>query len=349
LIVITGVSGLVGANLARVLVAAGKVVRGVIHQDLQGVADLGIELVQADLRDLDSLVRAFKGAEVVFHLAGLISLSLSDWQQLEAVNVQGTSNVVTACRMGNVRRLVHFSSVHALVQEPFDLPVNEQRALALEQDDSPYDRSKALGEQIVRQAIDQGLDAVILNPTAIIGPHDYRPSHVGKAMIALAVGRLPVLVDGGFDWVDVRDVVQAAIRVAEAAPAGRRYLIAGHWKSVLEVAEMAASLTGFSPPRFTVPLELAYAFLRITAPLFEWLTRGEEESTQHVMQALYTPVSLQALRSNQHISHARLSQELGYQPRPFEQTIQDTLCWFAEQGMLELPVNAPIWQAQSMV
>jgi len=325
MVVITGITGLVGANLAQALLAQGRGVRGLIHRDRRAVEGLAIELIEGDVRDMASLLNAFAGAEVVYHLAAHISLRMDSWHKVEAINVQGTRNVVQACLQSGVRRLVHFSSIHAIEQEPLDLPLDESRPRVKSQKYPPYDRSKALGEQEVLQGIARGLQAVILNPTGIIGPYDYYPSHFGKALLSLVTGRIPAQVSGGFDWVDARDVVEAAMRAERDAPAGTSYLLSGHWHSVRQVSSMAAALTDGRAPRLTIPMGLA----RLAAPIMARLAK------LNGTEPVFTQVSLAALRSNRLISHARASRELGYQPRPFEQTLADALGWFIENGYLQ--------------
>lgn len=322
---ITGVTGLVGANLARALLAEGRQVRGIIHHEQRAVEGLGIDLVQADVREPESLVRAFTGVEVVYHLAAQISLEMDSWSEVEPVNVQGVRNVVEACLRCGVKKLVHFSSIHALQQEPYDQPVDENRPLATDSHFPPYDRSKALGEIEVQHGISRGLQAVILNPTAMIGPHDYYPSYFGKALLSLVTGKIPALVSGGFDWVDVRDVVMAALQAETQAPSGSRYLLSGHWRSVRQLAELAAQMTGTRPPRLVVPLSLAY----LAAPLMPLVAK------LNGTRPIYTRVTLDALHSNRQVSHARAAGELDYHPRPFEETIYDTLEWFIQNGYLK--------------
>jgi dihydroflavonol-4-reductase len=322
---VTGASGHVGANLVRSLLAAGWHVRALVHQDTRALEGLDVERIVGDLGNAAFLAHAFRGAQVVFHAAARISLLRSDWAALEEVNVQGTRHVVEACLQANVGRLVHFSSIHALVQEPFDTPVDEDRPLVDSRGCPPYDRSKAAGEREVLRGLAQGLDAVILYPTAMVGPHDYKPSHLGEVLLALARRRLPALVGGGFDWVDVRDVAAGALRAAEQAPTGGRYLLSGHWASVRELAALAEGVTGVPAPRLVCPLALA----RVWAPCATgWAQlRGQ--------RPLYTSVSLEALRSNPRVSRTRATRDLGYAPRPLRETVADTYRWFCEAGMLE--------------
>jgi dihydroflavonol-4-reductase len=335
-VLVTGAAGLVGANLVRLLLGQGREVRAIIHSDRRGLAGLDVETIQADVRDLTTLERAMAGVEVVYHLAGAISLAMDSGPEMEAVNVLGTQNVVEACLSRGVRRLVHFSSIHALCQEPLNQPVDETRPFVDVQCSEtslkqipPYDRSKARGEREVQAGMARGLEAVILQPTAMLGPFDFKPSHQGQALIQLAQGRLPALVQGGFDWVDVRDVVAGALCAEQVAPPGRSYLLSGHWHTVRQVADLAASVTGRSAPLITVPLGLAEAF----APLMVLLGRFNG------IHPIYTRVTLRALRSNRQVSHDRAASELGYTVRPLAETVGDTLTWFQENGYLE---NKPL-------
>ena len=329
MVVITGVSGLVGANLSRALLAQGRQVRGLIHHEKRPVEGLDIELAQADVCDPGSLRSALAGADVVYHLAARITLEMDNWPELEAINVLGTRNVVEACLKCGVRRLVHMSSIHAFDQEPLDQPLDETRPRISPNKGSPYDRSKALSEQEVLAGIGRGLETVILNPTAIIGPYDYYPSYFGQALLSLVKGRIPALVRGGFDWVDVRDVVLAAIQAGHVAASGTNYILSGHWRSVRQVANLAARLTNTHAPRFVVPTQVAY----LAAPWMGML------ANLNGSRPIYTRATLDALHSNRQISHESASRDLGYQHRPFEETIQDTLTWFAQNGFLDRLVS----------
>jgi dihydroflavonol-4-reductase len=324
-VVVTGANGHIGANLVRALIDSGRRTRCMVHVNRRAINGLDAELVYGDVGDLDSLCTAFRGAEVVYHLAASISLSMRDWDSLEAVNVVGTRNVVEACLRTNVRRLVHFSSIHAMVQEPFSVPVDEMRPLAISKHYPPYDRSKAGAENEIRRGIEYGLDAIIVNPTAVIGPNDYEPSYFGEVLLLMACCKLPALVTGGFDWVDVRDVIEGAIRAEKRAPTGEKYLLSGHWVSMCDIAAMVSDITGVRRPRLTCPLWLAH----LGVPFVKLMSRMNGK------RPLYTDVSLRALRSNRRISHEKATRELDYHPRPFRETVIDTLRWFQENGRLD--------------
>jgi dihydroflavonol-4-reductase len=323
--VITGAAGFVGGNLIRALRQQDRDIRAVILNDgeRERLRDQGVTMVVGDVRDGDSLVRAFDGADVVYHLASFISLQPDEWPLVQAINATGAQNVVNACRTTGVRRLVHFSSFHAYEQTPMDRPLDEDNPLIDRPNTAPYNRSKAQGEQIVRQAIAEGLDAVILSPTGIIGPNDFGPSYFGQTLIDISRGQMPVLIEGGCNWVDVRDVVAGAIHAEQHAPAGGRYLLSGHWATLRDIAALVREFTGIALPR-VVPMAAA----RLYAPVHTAVCRLAGRTPR------LTPVALEELSGNPQISHARASRDLAYAPRPLRDTIRDTLAFFADQGKL---------------
>jgi dihydroflavonol-4-reductase len=328
-IAITGATGHIGINLVQALITKNRPVRCVVHNYTKSIDGIDVEKIHGDLSDVESLVKAFTGADVVYHLAATISLSMSDWPRVEKINVGGTRNVVEACRRAKVKRLVHFSSIHALTQEPFTVPVDEERPLNHSKSLPPYDRSKAAAEKVVQEGIAQGLDAVIVNPTAVMGPCDFLPSHLGAAILGIARRELPALVTGGFDWVDVRDVAAGAILAEEKGQTGRRYLLSGHWVSMCDMAALIQEITGVNTKKPVCPLWLAKA----GAPIIQGMSKVSGK------RPLYTGVSLKALKSNRNISHERAAKELGYDPRPFRDTLADTLSWFKSYGLLDCPIN----------
>jgi dihydroflavonol-4-reductase len=273
--------------------------------------------------------RAIDGADVVYHLAGHISITSDDSPRLVDINVEGTRNVVQACLASRVRRLVHFSSIHALAEGHPEEEVSELSPLVDDAASSAYDRSKAQGEVLVADAVQRGLNGTIVVPTGVLGPHDYGPSHFGRVLLALAERRLPALVAGGFNWVDARDVAAGAIAAAELAPAGRKYVLSGHWVSFRNVAALAARLTGAKAPRVALPLSIA----RACGPLVEGTCRA------FGIAPLFTCYAIDSLAGFRRVTHERATVELGYQPRGFEETLADTYEWFRENGYLHASCN----------
>jgi|TARA_Y100000310_G_scaffold327305_1_gene393438 dihydroflavonol-4-reductase len=326
MIAVTGASGHIGANLIRRLLEDGQSVRVLAHKSRDAFFGLNLDVVEADICDRASLTSAFEGVEVVYHLAASVSILPGRIEMLTKVNVQGTENVIEACRISGVRRLVHFSSLHALEQEPLHTPLDESRSLVTEANGTAYDCSKAQAEMRVRQAIEEGLDAVVLYPSGVLGPNDFRLSHFGAALIKMASAKLPALVHGGCDWVDARDVAEAAVKAAARGRAGEAYILGGHYLSVREVADVVAEISGLPAARFISPLWLARLYAPVST-VFAELTGN---------RPLYTSSSLTALAGNRNIVHQKATAELGHRPRPFRETMVDTLLWYGQAGHLVL-------------
>ncbi len=322
-VAVTGASGHIGANLVRELLGRGYEVVALVRQSSRALAGLDVTRVDGDILDLQSLRSAFRGAEQVYHLAAYISIQAGDRDRLEQINVEGTRNVIEACREEGVATLVHFSSIHALDQEPMDRAVTEDNPLADERAGhvADYDMSKARADRLVRQNDCQTLATRIIYPTAVLGPNDFKLSLFGQVIVKLARGNLPSLVAGGFDWVDARDVAWGAVEAAEKGADGDRFLLSGHYVNMPEVASVIAELTGTAAPRLTCPVWLAGLF----APLMVGWARITGETP------LYTRDSLAALKANKVMSHARASRLFNYQPRPFRASMADALHFYIEQ------------------
>jgi dihydroflavonol-4-reductase len=331
-VVVTGAAGHLGACLVRTLQARGQEVRALVHRDRRALDGLDVEVSPADVTDPISLRRAFTGADIVYHTAAYISISMGESQKLHEINVLGTENVVEACLRCDVRRLVHVSSIEALECEPLSTPVDESRPLIQGGSSAPYACSKAASERQVREGMDRGLDAVILYPTALIGPYDYRQGFPNAGLLEICEGRLWALVEGGFDWVDVRDVAEGILQAAERAPAGARYILSGHWASLHDLAELAHEVTGAPVPRLVFPMWMA----RIGVPFAAAACRLTGR------RPLYTSAALIPLSGNRNISHARATRELGYRPRPLRQSVVETLLWFENQGVLARSLPLPV-------
>ncbi len=322
-VLITGASGHIGSNLTRELLKEGRQVRVLIREDRRGVEGLEVEMFKGNILDYPSLLRAAQGIEVVYHLAASISIVGDRTGKVRRTNVEGTKNVIRACRESGVRRLVHFGSIHAYSSQPADQSIDEKRVPADVQAPA-YDRTKAEGNRAVLESVQAGLDAVIVAPTAVIGPYDFKPSRMGSVLLKIRKHKLLALVGGGYNWVDVRDVVQGAIQAEKSASSGSQYILAGEWYTVRELAESVHRLSGVKPPRFTSPLWLA----RAAAPFSELLAKF------HGHEPLLTAEAVITLKSHRLIDVSMAERELGYTHRPLDETIRDTLAWFEEKGML---------------
>ncbi len=321
-VVVTGATGHVGANLVRTLLERGRKVRALVRDEARALDGLDVEQVTGDVRDRESLDRAFEGAEIVYHLAAKISIVGPMGGLVEATNIGGVRNVVGACKAAGVRRMVHFASIHAFEQLPLDETLDETRTLVTPPASS-YDVTKAEGIRVVLGAVDQGLDAVVVCPTAVLGPHDYLGSRMGLVIRKLATGKLPGTVDGGFNWVDVRDVVAGALAAEEKGPTGEVYLLGGAWTTVTELAKVVEEVSGQKAPGFCSPMWLAHVGTPFSV-MWAKLIGGEPLFTGEALNALKT--------GNRRISTEKAARDLGYESRPLVDTIRATLEWQREAG-----------------
>lgn len=330
--VVTGATGFIGGVLARALVDRdGKgSVRGVFHRRRPWFAEPGIEWVDGDVLDRDSMLAAFQGADIVFHLGSLVSMDPRMANAVRDTTVVGTRNVVEAALECGVRRMIHVSSIHAYDQLPVHEVLHEGRDRAGGPHHTVYELAKRLAEEEVQRGVALGLDAVILNPTGVIGPYDAEPSHLGQFFVDIYRRRVPVLVTGGFDWVDVRDVVAAALTAETRGRCGENYILSGRWHSMIELARICQAVTGVPVPRFVFPIAVA----RVWAPVqVAWarFRRRRPRFTRGALTMLET--------SNRRTSNAKARKELGFDPRPATDSVRDAYRWFEEHG--KLAIGAP--------
>jgi len=328
---ITGATGHIGNVLTRKLCARGEKVRAFVlpNDNLTPLEGLDVDIVYGDVLDVEALRRAMRGVDTVFHLAGVISILPGSQPFMWRVNVEGTQNVLDAAAQESVRRVVYTSSIHALRRVPHGSVIDETIPFDPENPYGAYDRSKAEASIRVQKAAEQGkVDAVIVCPTGVIGPYDYRVSELG-ALVASAATRKPQLyVDGAYDFVDVRDVAEGILAASEKGETGAHYILSGQKMSVRYLLETIREITGRAFAAFRVPLVLAKAAALFT-PLYYRLAS---------VKPRFTPYSLEVLRSNAEISHARASRELGYHPRALYESLSDTIRWFL--GRMELENNS---------
>jgi dihydroflavonol-4-reductase len=318
-IAVTGASGHVGTNLCEMLIQQGHQLKALVYQDLTGIEHLPIEFIQGDVTREEDLVTLCRNCEIVIHLAAYISLRKKD-PNCGRINVDGCINLINAAKKTGIRKIIHFSSIHAFNQEPFDETLDENRSLCLNSFIS-YNQSKARGQKIMMESSTRDLEIIILNPTAIIGPVDYTPSYFGHALLRFYRGQNPGLIPGGYNWVDVRDVCQATINALEYGTGGTSYLISGSWQSLKTVVSEIWKLGGHAPPKLELPIFLAQigtTFLNIHSYISK-------------RPPLFTYVALDTIKnSHRDISNEKARQFLKYNPRPFDVTLYDTIKWFQD-------------------
>jgi len=288
----------------------------------ESLAGLDIEFVSGSVLDAADVGRAVHGVDVVYHLAAKIDLGPKKDPMMYSINIEGTRRVVEAC-LSRGLRLVHTSSHHALEREPLDQPLTEDKPLALAEE-GEYHKTKAIGETIVLEACERGLDAVIVNPGSMIGPYDFEPSMIGTVLIDLYFGRVPVLLEMLSDYVDVRDVADGMIAAAEKGRRGQRYLLTGDVIPVMEMVSLYGEITGAKMPTRVLPLWVGWVLLPF-ALVGSAITKKEPFITADMLRASV---------SNEVVSHDKARRELGYTIRTLRESLTDAVAWYRERGWL---------------
>lgn len=329
MILVTGATGHIGNVLIRKLVEKGEKVRALVWrgEDVTPIQGLDVEAVEGDVLDPESLKPAFKGVDKVFHLAGIISIMPGKNTLVQRVNVEGTRNILAAAVRAGVKRLVYTSSIHAIHRAPHGTTIDETLPFDPENHYGAYDRSKAEASLEVQKAVAQGLDAVIVCPTGVIGPYDYRRSEMGEVIRGAAEAKPMFYIEGAYDFVDVRDVAEGMLLAEAKGRIGESYLLSGHKITVRDLIESVRGVTGKAFASIKIPFSLAQFVARFTPTYYRW-TKAKPR---------ITPYSLEVLRSNANISHAKATRELGYHPRPVRETIADTVRWFFENRKVKSP------------
>jgi dihydroflavonol-4-reductase len=323
-VAVTGASGHIGSCLVRELIEKGARVKVLVHDFENDLAQLEIEIIRGNLLEVESIKKLCEGVDVVFHLAAKIALDNRHPEQVYAVNVTGTKNMIEASKSAGVKKFIYFSSIDAFQFISSEMVLDESNPL-IESEKAIYAFTKAESERLVINAVKEGLHAIILCPTAVVGPFDYRGSFLGDALVKIFRNQLPMLVSGGYNWVDVRDVAEAAIRSVEFGRKGEKYILSGNFCSLIELSEMAGKISGKKTPKLIAPVFLA----KLACPFLKFyysVINGKP---------IYTSQSLNLLiNSPKNISFEKAKKELGYIPRPLEQTLRDTYVWYKENKHL---------------
>ncbi len=320
-IAVTGGTGVVGRPLVRHLVEDGHQVLALARSDQASgvVGNLGAEPIPGDILDPSGLIPLVAGADRVFHVAGVNEMCSPDPGHMDRVNIEGTRNMVEACRSAGVGRLIHTSSAVTIGERrgTVGAETSPHRGRYL----SRYERSKHLAEKVLFDEAGD-LDVVSVNPSSVQGPG--RSSGTGRLILDVLNGRLPLLVETRVSIVDIDDCARGHLLAAEKGIGGERYLLSGASFGIAEVLELLVTVTGRRlSPRF-VPGWLAWAGAAGVA--FGARLTGR--------RARLCPEMIRVLRAGHVYDGSRATRELGLGYTPLETTIRRTVDWFQEQGLL---------------
>ena len=318
---VTGATGHVGTIIVSVLQQRGEYVRALVRPNSNIVAHSNVEIYEGDIRNRESLIPFFDRGDYDYislvHCAALITIASKHNPEVWNINVHGTNNVMSLARDTGVDRIVYVSSVHAIPERPANEIITEVSSFSPNLVHGQYAKSKAAAAQIVMDYAKAGLNVSIVHPSGIIGPGDTRSrNHMIRTIQAISDGKISVGLQGGYDFVDSRDVADGIIGCEEKGRPGECYILNGNYIGVLELVNSIRKIRG----KKTTRIEAPHALAKLIAPVAEYFSRTFSKDAP-----LLTPYSVYTLHTNGRFSHEKATREFDYHPRPMEESIRDSL------------------------
>jgi len=320
LYIITGANGHLAGTIIRYLKKEDCMIRGLILPSEKADDEKSIKYYKGDITKIETMEEIFSDTDgyevIVMHVAGLISIASNVSPLIYDVNVNGTKNVISLCMKYNVKRMIYVSSVHAIPEVEGMGIISEVTSFSKDWVEGAYARTKAEASQAVVDAVKEGLDAVLVHPSGILGPYDEGNNHMVQLIKSYISGKLPAGITGGYDFVDVRDVAKGCIAAVDLGDKGECYILSNRYVPVKDMLEYMRIATN-GKRKMCLPLSLAAC----AAPVSEWI--GKVTKTR----PLFTVYSLHTMRSNSRFSHDKATMQLAYSPRDMKVTVADTISW----------------------
>ena len=317
---VTGASGFIGWHVATKLLARGEKVRALVRPSSK-IRELDVETATGDLREAESLERAVSGCRAVYHVAADYRLWAKDETELYRSNVEGTRNLLAAARNAGVDRVVYTSTV-GCIGVPDNTLGTEANEVRLEDMTGVYKRSKFQAEQVALDFARAGLPVVIVNPTAPVGDHDFKPTPTGKIILDYLKGAMPAFIDTGLNLVDVEDTAEGHILACEHGRVGERYILGCENLTLQQILARLAEVTGTQAPHWRIPYAVAYA-AGVASTGWANLT-GEEPRV---------PLdAVKMARKKVFVSSDKAKRELGFEPGAVEGALKRAVDWFRANG-----------------
>ena len=321
LYIITGANGHLGNTIISLLPNTACEIRGLILPQETCIDHDNVHYIKGDVCDMDSLEPLFSNIEdkevYVIHTAGIINIQPHVSPKLYQVNVNGTKNMLELSKRYHVKRFLYTSSVHAIPEKNNLTLIKEINHFSQSSVEGGYAKTKAEASQAVLEASNNGLCTMIVHPSGILGPNGNSSNHLVQMVVDYIQGKLPACVNGGYDFVDVRDVANGCLLALEKGSCGNCYILSNRYYEIKDVLAMAHQITGRRKLP-VLPLWLAKA----ASPILCKYAKIRHQ------RPLYTPYTLSTLQSNSRFSHDKATKELGYYPRDLYDTIKDTIDWY---------------------
>ena len=317
---VTGATGFIGWHVARTLLERGQRIR-VLARDPEKLRELDAEPVQGDLRDPKSLDRAVRDCSVVYHVAADYRLWAKNPAELYESNVEGTRNLLQAARSAGIERVVYTSTVGCI-----GVPVNgvghEDVPVGLNEMTGAYKRSKFLAEQVALEFAREGLPVIVVNPTAPVGDHDFKPTPTGRIVLDFLRRKMPAYVDTGLNLVDVRDTANGHILACEKGVPAERYVLGSENLTLRQIFEKLEIITRLRAPSLRLPYAVAYA-AGVVSTGWARITGVEPR----------VPLDgVRMARKKMWVTHEKAARELGFRPSPADGALRRAVEWFRANG-----------------
>ena len=324
---ITGATGLLGNNLCRKLLELDYKVNVLIRENNSlAIRDLNVNKFIGDLHNTKMLENFCQGCDVIVHSAALISIGKEKNEKVYEVNILGTKNILDASIKCDVKKFIYISSINAYKKFPLNQPINEKRNLV--EKGFAYDLSKSKAQQLVLKK--NNIDTLVFNPTSVLGPNDFKPSLLGSTIDDLYNNKLPFILNGGVDIIDVRDLSNAIIESINIKKTKESYIISGKWYSFKEIVGIIKSINQSKKIVITVPLWYIKSmfpiinlfpnkFLLFATKMNSYFIPGLKNLTK---ESLYNIIYF-----NKKIDNSKAKKELKLKIRPLTETLRDYLKW----------------------
>ncbi len=327
--IVTGAAGHLGSYVVKELLARGEEVRALVLPK-EHVPPF-VVVNRHNLREYEGnvckpetllpLFNNFEGKDLyVIHCAGIVAITKKADKKIRAVNVFGTSNIIAACKENHVKRLLYVSSVHAIPGLPRGEITKEITHFDPDNVMGYYDKTKAEATQLVLDAAKEGLDALVVHPSGIIGPNGLPTGNMAQLITLYLNKKLPVAIKGGFDFVDVRDVARGIVQACRKGRKGECYILSNRYVELEELFTLLAEISGRKKIRVYIPLWVAKAF----APLAELHYKATHQTP------VFTGYSIYTVSQGTAFSHQKATEEFGYQTRPLKESLTDIAAWIKE-------------------
>jgi len=324
-IAVTGASGHIGNVLCRQLIEQGYNVNALYNKDQRSLEDLNINLFQGSVLNKSDLERLIDGVDVVIHCAAIISIDGDPQGIVFKTNTEGPKNILEVSIQKRVKKIIHISSVHAVTETPHSIPYDEYRPYK-NQRSSAYDYSKAQGEQILLHGSkNNAIEVIVLRPSCVIGPFDFKPSKMGSALLDFYHEKVPLIPDGGYDLVDIRDVVSSIVNAIQHGKDGEIYLLSGKYYNFKELSQTIHNVTGKKTPSLIIP----YWLMKSILPFVSFHAKITKSAPS------FTKESIEAIRNGHpNMNHTKARAVLNHNPRPLEETLRDFFDWQIENEVI---------------